>query len=91
MVTRGGEVSFVSRIITESIALQDKVLWYSSMLGKLSSVSALIERLIELGNKNYAVTEFVQGNKTRRWAIAWSWADRRPAVVCTLFPNKKRI
>jgi 23S rRNA (adenine1618-N6)-methyltransferase len=80
MVTRGGEVSFVFRIITESIALQEKVLWYTSMLGKLSSVSALIERLIELGNTNYAVTEFVQGNKTRRWAIAWSWADRRPAV-----------
>ncbi|KAL4760859.1 DUF890 domain protein [Aspergillus foveolatus] len=80
MVTRGGEVSFVSRIITESIALQEKVLWYTSMLGKLSSVSALIERLIELGNTNYAVTEFVQGNKTRRWAIAWSWADRHPAV-----------
>lgn len=80
MVTRGGEVSFVSRIITESIALQDRVLWYTSMLGKLSSVSALIERLIELSNTNYAVTEFVQGNKTRRWAIAWSWADRRPAV-----------
>ncbi|EAA58531.1 hypothetical protein AN6713.2 [Aspergillus nidulans FGSC A4] len=80
MVTRGGEVSFVSRIVTESIALQDKVLWYTSMLGKLSSVSTLIERLIELGNTNYAVTEFVQGNKTRRWAIAWSWADRRPAV-----------
>ncbi|KAL4905167.1 hypothetical protein BDW74DRAFT_185245 [Aspergillus multicolor] len=80
MVTPGGEVSFVARMITESITLRDKVLWYTSMLGKLSSVSALIEKLIELGNTNYAVTEFVQGNKTRRWAIAWSWTDRRPAV-----------
>ncbi|RDW83721.1 DUF890 domain protein [Aspergillus mulundensis] len=80
MVTPGGEVSFVSRMITESIALRDKVLWYTSMLGKLSSVSALIEKLNDLGNTNYAVTEFVQGNKTRRWAIAWSWTDRRPAV-----------
>ncbi|KAL4992743.1 hypothetical protein BDW68DRAFT_148726 [Aspergillus falconensis] len=80
MVTPGGEVSFVFRMITESIALREKVVWYTSMLGKLSSVSTLIENLIELGNRNYAVTEFVQGNKTRRWAIAWSWADRRPAV-----------
>ncbi|KAL4974273.1 hypothetical protein BDW66DRAFT_140457 [Aspergillus desertorum] len=80
MVTLGGEVSFVSRMITESIALREKVLWYTSMLGKLSSLSTLIEKLIELGNTNYAVTEFVQGNKTRRWAIAWSWADHRPAM-----------
>ncbi|KAL4792841.1 hypothetical protein BDV19DRAFT_367867 [Aspergillus venezuelensis] len=80
MVTSGGEVSFVSRMIADSIDLKGRVLWYTSMLGKLSSVSVLVERLIELGNNNYAITEFVQGNKTRRWAIAWSWADRRPTV-----------
>ncbi|KAL4784055.1 hypothetical protein BJX76DRAFT_328172 [Aspergillus varians] len=80
MVTPGGEVSFVSRMIGESIQLRERVLWYTSMLGKLSSVSVLVEKLIELGNHNYAVTEFIQGNKTRRWAIAWSWADLRPTV-----------
>ncbi|KAL2825273.1 hypothetical protein BDW59DRAFT_146327 [Aspergillus cavernicola] len=80
MVTPGGEVSFVSRMIEESLQLREKILWYTSMLGKLSSVSLLAENLIELGNHNYAVTEFVQGNKTRRWAIAWSWADIRPNV-----------
>ncbi|KAJ9295376.1 hypothetical protein DTO271G3_6199 [Paecilomyces variotii] len=46
----------------------------------LSSVSVLVEKLMECGNHNYAVTEFVQGNKTKRWAIAWSWADRRPEM-----------
>ncbi|KAL4927295.1 DUF890 domain protein [Aspergillus undulatus] len=88
MVTNGGEVSFVSRMIAESIELKDRVLWYTSMLGKLSSVSVLVENLIEMGNNNYAVTEFVQGNKTRRWAIAWSWADLRPPVgVARGIPN----
>ncbi|OJJ55122.1 hypothetical protein ASPSYDRAFT_93145 [Aspergillus sydowii CBS 593.65] len=80
MVTPGGEISHVSRVITESIQLKERVLWYTSMLGKLSSVSVLVEKLIELGNHNYAVTEFVQGNKTKRWAIAWSWTDLRPTV-----------
>jgi 23S rRNA (adenine1618-N6)-methyltransferase len=84
MVTPGGEVSFVSRMIDESLQLRKRVQWYTSMLGKLSSVSVLIERLAKLGNNNYAVTEFVQGNKTRRWAIAWSWDDLRPTVVCTV-------
>lgn len=81
MVTPGGEISYVSRMITESVQLKERVSWYTSMLGKLSSVSMLVEKLIELGNHNYAVTEFVQGNKTKRWAIAWSWADLRPTVV----------
>ncbi|KAE8360555.1 DUF890 domain protein [Aspergillus caelatus] len=91
MVTQGGEVAFVSRMIEESLGLRQKVLWYTSMLGKLSSVSILVEKLIGHGNHNYAVTEFVQGSKTRRWAIAWSWGDLRPSVdvarSITTFPK----
>ncbi|KNG86480.1 hypothetical protein ANOM_005068 [Aspergillus nomiae NRRL 13137] len=91
MVTQGGEVAFVSRMIEESFRLRQKVLWYTSMLGKLSSVSILVEKLIGYGNHNYAVTEFVQGSKTRRWAIAWSWGDLRPSVdvarSITTFPK----
>ncbi|KAE8145564.1 DUF890 domain protein [Aspergillus avenaceus] len=92
MVTDGGEIAFVSRMIEESLQLREKVLWYTSMLGKLSSVSVLIEKLIKHGNHNYAVTEFVQGSKTRRWAIAWSWGDLRPTVdvarSITKFPKE---
>lgn len=81
MVTSGGEIDFVTRMIDESLQLRDQVLWYTTMLGKLSSVSVIIEKLIGNGNHNYAVTEFVQGSKTRRWAVAWSWTDLRPAMV----------
>lgn len=83
MVTTGGEVAFVLRMIEDSLQLRDKVTWYTSMLGKLSSVSVIVEKLIECKNHNYAVTEFVQGSKTRRWAVAWSWGDLRPAMVCS--------
>ncbi|KAH8678581.1 hypothetical protein BGZ60DRAFT_401371 [Tricladium varicosporioides] len=80
MVTVGGEVVFVSRMITESLALKDRVRWYTSMLGKFSSVSVLIEQLREHKVDNYAVTEFVQGGKTKRWGIAWSFEDLRPRM-----------
>lgn len=80
MVTPGGEVAFVKRMIEESLHLRTKVQWYTSMLGKLSSVADLVETLIKYGNSNYAVTEFVQGSKTKRWALAWSWGDRRPEM-----------
>lgn len=81
MIVAGGEVAFVTRMIEESRQLRHRVQWYSSMLGKLSSVTTLVELLIKYDNNNYAVTEFVQGSKTKRWALAWSWEDRRPSMV----------
>ncbi|CAI7672975.1 unnamed protein product [Penicillium palitans] len=80
MVTRGGEVAFVKQMIDESLQLRDRIQWYTSMLGKLSSINVLVETLIKHGVTNFAVTEFEQGSKTKRWAVAWSWGDRRPAM-----------
>jgi len=80
MVTSGGEVAFVSRIIEESITLCDRVQWYTSMLGKFSSLATLVQILREKRIDNYAVTEFVQGSKTRRWGIGWSFDDLKPTM-----------
>jgi 23S rRNA (adenine1618-N6)-methyltransferase len=79
MVCEGGEVSFVSRILTESLVLRERVQWYTSMVGKLSSLDTIVTQLREKGIDNYAVTEFVQGRKTRRWAVGWSFASMRPS------------
>jgi 23S rRNA (adenine1618-N6)-methyltransferase len=81
MVTPGGEVAFVNRIIAESVKLRDQVQWYSSMVGKSQSIPALVQSIKDAGITNWAVTQFVQGNKTRRWALAWSWGDLRPRMV----------
>ena len=92
MVVPGGEVAFVRRIIEESLLLRSRVQWYSAMLGKLESVRELLEVLNQKGlsdvgqgksgTANWAIKEFVQGTKTRRWGLAWSWIGRRPAMVC---------
>lgn len=80
MVCAGGEVGFVQRIIDESLVLRERVQWYTAMLGKQSSLEVLIDILKRHGVTNYAVTAFVQGNKTRRWAIGWSFRSRRPSL-----------
>ncbi|DAA75584.1 TPA_exp: Uncharacterized protein A8136_1658 [Trichophyton benhamiae CBS 112371] len=80
MITPGGEVAFVKKMIQESLHLREEVRWYTSMLGKRSSLLSLIDELQSLDNKNWAVTEFIQGDKTKRWAIAWSWKDIRPTM-----------
>jgi 23S rRNA (adenine1618-N6)-methyltransferase len=86
MITPGGEVAFVSAIVTQSVALKTQVIWFTSMFGKLSSVSVIVQKLLDLGIKNWAVTEFVQGKGTRRWAVGWSFSDWRPRSVSYVYP-----
>lgn len=87
MVTPGGEVAFVTRMIKDSLVLKTKCQWYTSMLGKLSSVQSLLQVLQESQVKNWAVKEFIHGSKTRRWAIAWSFHKARPTKVYTHFSD----
>ncbi|BGP03271.1 hypothetical protein JCM10021v2_006998 [Rhodotorula toruloides] len=46
MVTPGGEVAFVSRMVEESLSLgKHKIRWLTSLLGKYSSISPLVDLL----------------------------------------------
>jgi len=79
MVCEGGELAFVGRMLAESLILRDRVQWYTSMFGKASSMEVFVKRLRQNDIDNYAVTEFIQGNKTRRWAVGWSFGAMRPS------------
>ena len=61
MITTGGEEHFVGEIVRESIKLGTQVLWYTSMLGRKTSLDHILGMLSELGVKKVAVTEFKQG------------------------------
>jgi hypothetical protein len=71
--TSGGEVAFVKRMIDDSVSIGDRITWYTSMLGKKSSLSPLKEYLKSLNIEQIYTTEFIQG-KTMRWGIAWTYA-----------------
>lgn len=83
MITEGGEVGFVTRLIEESLLLRTRVQWYSSMLGFLSSAAALVEKLRSHGVGNYVLREVNHhGGKTRRWVLMWSFGALRPLRPC---------
>ncbi|SOV02758.1 uncharacterized protein UDID_05951 [Ustilago sp. UG-2017a] len=77
MIVEGGEVRFVQRMIRESIATERKVLWWTCMLGKLSSVAQLAGELKVLSGVGkiggWGVNELkTGGGKTKRWVIMWT-------------------
>ena len=77
----GGDLGFVMRMLDESMVLQERVQWYTSMLGKLASATALVQALKERGVSNWVVTSLQAGNVTRRWVVGWSFGDRRARNV----------
>lgn len=87
----GGELGFATRMLHESLVLHARAQWYSTLFGKLSSVSAFTAQLrtafaaAGVGGErdgNWTVTEMAQG-PTKRWAVAWSFCDRRPAATAS--------
>lgn len=88
MVTEGGDLGFVLKMLAESLVLREKVRWYSSMLGKLESLKKVVERIKEAGVENWTVGSLASSDaKTKRWVVAWSFGDWRPGNVSLFFTS----
>ncbi|XP_063967466.1 RNA N6-adenosine-methyltransferase mettl16-like isoform X1 [Lytechinus pictus] len=85
MISEGGEVEFVRRMIEESLRLRHQVVWYTSMLGKKSSLALVREELRKHKVQNVTHTEFCQG-RTMRWGIAWTFKEdiQSPLPACKM-------
>nr|XP_018902763.1 PREDICTED: methyltransferase-like protein 16 homolog [Bemisia tabaci] len=72
LVTEGGEVAFVGRIIHDSKKLQNKVKIYTSMVGIKSNLKKLVSLLKSTSVESVTQTTFSQG-RTMRWGVAWTY------------------
>jgi 23S rRNA A1618 N6-methylase RlmF len=80
-MTLGGEVGFVNQMVKESIQWKNQCTWFTSMLGKKSSVKPVYETLKKNKDiKSIETTRLVQG-RTSRWAIAWSFVAQSKNLV----------
>ena len=77
MVCPGGEVGFVQRLFAESSeapGMRSAVHWYTTMLGKKSSLKQLRASLLTRPEVTAVrSTEFALG-RTRRWGLAWTFS-----------------
>jgi 23S rRNA (adenine1618-N6)-methyltransferase len=60
MVCEGGELAFVQQMIQESQVLGPRIHWYTSMLGKKTTMKQLRKELHGLGVTALRTTELVQ-------------------------------
>jgi len=70
----GGEASFLRRMANESREVADRVLWFTSLVSKAETLSALRRQLARLGARQVDVVPMAQGNKQSRF-IAWTFVD----------------
>lgn len=68
----GGEKSFITKMMEESIQIGEKIKIYTTMLGRKSSLLYFLKLLKKYGISNFTWTEFCQGY-TKRWGLAWSF------------------
>lgn len=72
ILTSGGEVEFVKKMINESCEHRTSVKIFTVLLGHKSSLSPVKQQLVSQGVPSLVTTEFCQG-KTMRWGVAWTF------------------
>ena len=79
----GGEVGFVLDMIRDSLISQQRIGWYSTMLGKKTSLTHLQKVLtLLLGVGRVQTTELHVGTMTR-WFLAWTYHSTTLASPAT--------
>lgn len=88
--SEGGEISFISKLIEESVKLKTKIKIYTTLVGKKSDFLYLKKVLMKISPNSLTFTEFCQG-KTTRWCLAWSFLNiSLNNVSNSLGSNRKR-
>jgi 23S rRNA (adenine1618-N6)-methyltransferase len=74
LVCPGGEAGFLRRMIEESRALANQVLWFSSLVSKAALLPGLRRQLQAVGALEVRVVSMAQGNKQSRF-VAWTFLE----------------
>ncbi|WP_342649601.1 23S rRNA (adenine(1618)-N(6))-methyltransferase RlmF [Pseudomonas sp. REB1044] len=70
----GGEIRFVSQLISESVQYASQVLWFTSLVSKVGNLPGIEAALKQAGVSDQRVVAMGQGQKQSRM-VAWSFHD----------------
>jgi 23S rRNA (adenine1618-N6)-methyltransferase len=76
----GGEEWFVRRMVTQSEAVRNQVLWFSSLVAKQTHLKAIYEALRSVKADMVQTIPMGQGNKSSR-LVAWTFQDKTARAV----------
>jgi len=82
LVCDGGELGFISRMIAESQERPKQIVWYTSLVARLTTLKEIKRRLAEAGIAARREFTLYQGKQTR-WVIAWTFhgeAERQQEI-----------
>jgi 23S rRNA (adenine1618-N6)-methyltransferase len=71
----GGEISFIARMIEQSLDYADQCLWFTSLVSKKDNLQPLSRLLKKARVAEFKVVEMAQGQKTSRF-IAWTFRHK---------------
>ncbi|KAJ1972688.1 hypothetical protein H4R35_004536 [Dimargaris xerosporica] len=75
-MTPGGEQQFVTDLIDESLQARGVITWYTSLIGRSTTLVPLTQYLVAQGVTNYAIAELCP-SRTRRWVLVWTYGLQR--------------
>lgn len=74
LITPGGDYKFVLKLLQDSEKFQDRIDWFTSLIGNLSTVKKLIPYLKQNNDRiSYGIHRFKSGAYTVRWILFWSF------------------
>lgn len=71
----GGEVGFITRMVAESARYPSQCLWFTTLVSKAESLSAVKRALKQVPVQSVEVIEMAQGQKQSR-ILAWSFVEK---------------
>ncbi len=73
---KGGELSFIKRMIVESKIFEKNCLWFTTLISKKENLKAINQQLKNVGVIEFHTIEMKQGQKTSRF-IAWTFLTKQ--------------
>lgn len=72
----GGEAAFVRQMIEESAEVAARVFWFTTLISKEATLSAVYSALKKAGVVEYKTIDMAQGQKKSRF-VAWTFLNSK--------------